>query len=64
MSKLLSYQTFASVSIETVPKTSFVVILMILTLVPMSNETVPKTRHLLFSFQQLTVNISSPIVVI
>lgn len=86
MSKLLSYQTFASASAETVPKTSFVVILMLLTFVPVSNETVPKLvkdrryrlnpfapvtnktvpkpHCLLFSFQQLTINISSPIVVI
>ena len=55
---------FVPVSNETVPKRNVASDCDILPFVPVSNETVPKPRYSLFRFQQLTINTSSPIVVI
>ena len=54
---------FATVSNRIVPKHHNIHNLSCTAFVPVSNETVPKPRNSLFSFQQLTINISSPIVV-
>ena len=56
-------KTFVPVLNETVPKPTSVYSSQYHTFVPVLNETVPKPRSSLFSFQQLTINISSPIVV-
>lgn len=59
----LSCTAFVPVSNRTVPKQTSEERNLLLSFVPVSNETVPKSRNSLFSFQQLTINISSPIVV-
>ena len=55
--------TFVTVSNHIVPKPYYAIIFLELAFVTMSNHIVPKPRRLLFSFQQLTINTSSPIVV-
>ena len=54
---------FVPVLNETVPKQLVSLSETLAAFVPVLNETVPKPRSSLFSFQQLTINISSPIVV-
>lgn len=56
-------QTFETVSNRTALKRTMRFKLASVTFETVSNRTVPKPRNSPFSFQQLTINISSPIVV-
>ena len=56
-------ETFVTVSNQIVPKLQNKNDIPATAFVTVSNQIVPKPRRLLFSFQQLTINTSSPIVV-